>query len=135
MGSRSTEQCSDARLEFRHLKGLYQVVVGTGIQAGDFVRQPIPPRDNENGQLPGLLAQAANQIQAADTGKIPVDDRQIEGFRRCRFERTRTISESDYFMTGSLEQVGQRPTQFIVVLDNEEPSVLQGETSSDGYPL
>jgi len=67
-----------ARGQFAQVEGLEQVIVGTGLQAGDPVADGIARGKHQHRQLQALLAQASQQGEAVFVGQAEVEYQHIE---------------------------------------------------------
>jgi len=77
----AAQQGTHAGLEFFHIEGLDQVIIGTGIQAGDALGGAVAGGEDQHRQVVLLGAQLLQQVQAIEARQAEVEQQQIEAFR------------------------------------------------------
>src|SRR5271155_2224860 len=72
-------QRADAGKKLHERKRFGEVIVGTGIQAGDYVGQCIASREHQDGNIASAIAQLLGHLEAVESGEHHIKENQIEG--------------------------------------------------------
>ncbi len=80
-------ECSDSQHEFSELERLREIVVGTELESGGFVVEPVGRSEHENRHTAAGGDDAFRDLVAAGPGDVSVEDRDVVGVHAQQFQR------------------------------------------------
>ena len=114
-------QCLDASHQFRHVEGLDEIVVGTGVKARELVLEPVPGRqhDDRRGDA-GILAQPFADLEAVHAGQHDVEHHHVVGFGDGEMHRHQAVGRIVHVVAASFEIGAGGLGEFGVVLREQD---------------
>jgi hypothetical protein len=108
----------DTGQQFGKCKGLYQIVVGAGIQAAHAIFDCVSGRQHQDGCLESAHTHGRQDLQAASARKHHVQDHQVELLRLSQVESFLAGMRQGNLVLFGLQALLQCLTQLRFVLDH-----------------
>ncbi len=128
-GLGAAEEDAEAGEEFAAAERLGQVVIGAGVEGGDFLRFAVAHGENEHGKL-APLAEAAEDLEAGHVGEAEIEDDGVGAEDGGFVEAEGAGGGFAHTVTGGFEGEAKEAADLNLVVDDED--VGFGGYGSDG---
>src|ERR1700724_824586 len=122
-GTETSQRGSNARQQFSHRKGFYDVIVRARIQCDNLVLFGVADRDHDNRALKGQSNLGAS-LEPAHDRHVYIQENQIRFLPNDRLDGFLAILRLDYVIAIAGERGSQDPTDLRLVVDHENGLVV-----------